>query len=381
MAMRVLVVSHTYISPINRKKWQVLASIFSKTNITVVFPQTWPTTIFNHIAESDLSKFALSNCKFVALKAFKTGNEVLYHFDSLPLLRLIKDFKPDIVHVEQGDNSLSYFQTILFSKMLRLKSKFVFFTWVNWQHRFSLKYRIFWTRIENFNLKKSDAAVVGNNAAQEILLKKGFEKPILVLPQLGIDTQTFQPAKKCNQTIKIGFAGRLVKEKGIFLLLDAFIALSNKYSNLKMSYLGSGPCLQELTSQIKNNNVSDKVEILQPVPHEQVANFMHSLDIFVLPSFDTCNWREQFGHVLIEAMACNVAVVGSDAGAIPEVLADAGLVFKQNDVLSLQNTMDLLINNKSQRLEIASRGYKRALKVYSLEAVAKQTYEFWKSIL
>lgn len=379
--MKVLVVSHTYISPINRKKWQILASLFSDIDITVVFPTIWPTTIFNHKAEPDLSAFNLVNCKFVALDTFKAGNEVLYSYRPVKLLNLIKKISPDIIHVEQGDSALSYFQAILFSKILKLRSKFIFFTWINWRHKFSLKYRIFWKFIENFNLKKSSAAITGNNAAKNILIEKGFKSEILTLPQLGVDTDLFSPNQKNTSIIKIGFAGRFVEEKGIFLLLQAFMALSKKYHNLKLSYLGTGPCLEKLNYEIKNNNLFDKVEVILPVPHEQVAKFMQNLDIFVLPSLDTPIWREQFGHVLIEAMACKIAVVGSDAGAIPDVLEGAGLVFGQNDVLALQNIIELLVKDENLRLNIANNGYKKVLQYYSSEAIAKQTYKLWKSIL
>jgi len=380
--MRVLIVSHTYISPINRRKWQVLASLFSEVNITVIFPLVWPTTIFNHKAEADLTQFNSVNCNFIALKVFKAGNEVLYSYHPAKLLNLIKKTRPDIIHVEQGDNALSYFQIILFSKILRLKSRFIFFTWVNWRHKFSLKYRIFWKRIEIFNLKKSDAAIAGNSTAKEILFEKGFTKPVITLPQLGVDTQIFQPAQKekCD-IIRIGFAGRLVEEKGIFLLLQAFTALSKKYPNLGLSYLGVGPCGQELDYQIKKNNLLDKIEVIMPVPHELVAKFMQSLDIFVLPSFDTPVWREQFGHVLIEAMACKVAVIGSDAGEISNVLSDAGLIFKQNDVLALRSVLELLVKDEMLRANIAKMGYEKTLRQYSCEAIAKQTHNFWNSIL
>lgn len=379
--MRVLVISHTYISPINRKKWQVLASLFSDINITVIFPSIWPTTIFNHKAEADLSEYNLPNCKFIILDIYKAGNEVLYSYKSSQLFKLIKKLNPDIIHVEQGDNALSYFQTIIFSKILRLKSKFVFFTWVNWHHKFSLKYRIFWKRIENFNLKKSDAAIAGNGQALDILAEKGFTKPVLVLPQLGVDTQIFKPATMTDpNSIKIGFVGRLVQEKGIFLLLQAFSILAADYTNLKLSFLGCGPCKEKLAQQINKFNLEDRVEIIAPVLHEQVAKFIQTLDIFVLPSIDIPEWHEQFGHVLIEAMACKVAVAGSNAGEIPNVLAGAGEVFKQNDVNALLHALKKLITDNIYRMELAEFGYKKVMRDYSCEAIAEKTHNFWTYI-
>lgn len=379
--MRVLVIGHTYIAPINRKKWQVLSHLFSDVHLRIIFPSIWPTTIFQHKAEPSLKKYNSNKCTFLSLNIFKAGNEVLYSYLPIKLFRIIKEFKPDIIHVEQGDNALSYFQAIIFSKILGIKPKFVFFTWVNWQHKFSVKYRIFWRWIENFNLKKSDAAIVGNADAKSILEKKNFTRPALVLPQLGVDLQIFKPAKKENlSSIKIGFVGRMVEEKGIFLLLQAFAQLSHKHNNLKLSYLGNGPCREQLLRQIINLGIENTVEIIEPVPHEQVAAFMQSLDIFVLPSFDLAGWREQFGHVLIEAMACKVAVVGSDAAEIPNIIAGIGQIFKQKDIVSLKNALEELIINDAYRDKLANFGYQKAIKFYSCAAIAEQTYNFWHSI-
>ncbi|KKQ32822.1 MAG: Glycosyl transferase, group 1 [candidate division TM6 bacterium GW2011_GWF2_37_49] len=380
--MRVLVISHTYIAPINRKKWQSLSFLFPEVDLRIIFPNYWPTTIFKHKAEDDLSAYNSDSCTFLSLDTFKAGNEVLYCYTPIKLFSIIKNFKPDIIHVEQGDNALSYFQAILFTKILGINSKFIFFTWVNWHHKFSLKYRFFWKWIEKFNLKKSDAAIVGNADALAILHGKKFFRPTIILPQLGVDLQIFRPVKKeCSSSIKIGFAGRLVEEKGIFLLLRAFAELSNKYKNLKLSYLGSGPSKTQLLQRIIDLNVKDNVEIIAPVPHEQVAIFMQSLDIFILPSFDLTQWREQFGHVLIEAMACKVAVVGSDAAEIPNIIACVGQIFKQKNYLSLRDAIEKLIIDESYRNNLAELGYQKVIKNYSCAAIAEQTYKFWSSVL
>ena len=68
--------------------------------------------------------------------------------------------------------------------------------------------------------------------------------------------------------------------------------------------------------------------LLPQIPSDQVAVEMRKLHALVLPSRTTPRWKEQFGRVLIEAMACGVPPVGSDSGEIPHVIDDAGLVFR-----------------------------------------------------
>lgn len=371
----------------------IFASLYPNIYIYVLFPKQWTATLFNHKVESGLSDFDLPNCKFISMKAFKIGNEVLYYYAPTQLFRLMKVLKPDLIHVEQGDNALSYLQCIFFSKLLRLRSKNIFFTWVNWRQNFSLKYKIFWSWIEKINLKNSHGALVGNVDAEKILRDKGFNNKICVLPQLGVDTTIFQPAskfdfvKKQNTGINseltktIGFIGRLVDEKGIFILLDAFEKLRRNYLNWRLVYLGNGPCSNEIAHRICTKKLEQQVFIQKTVPHDQVATFICDLDIMVLPSFDTDGWREQFGHVLIEAMACKVPIIGSDAGEIPNIISDVGLVFKQRDTQSLQDVLERLMSDESLRKELGSKGYNRVIERYTHQAIAEETYKFWVDVM
>lgn len=377
---RVLIVSHSYITPINQQKWKALAKEFPEVILLILSPQKWTSTLFKKIDAKNSNNKDFKNLKFITLKTFKTGNETLYGYYPIELFNLLKNFKPEIIQVEQGDNAFSYFQCIIFSKILRLRPKFIFFTWVNWKVKKSLKYKILWNWIEKLNLKNSSGALVGNSDAAKILSEKGFYKPTYVLPQLGVDTDIFYPSKKDSLCFSIGFVGRLVKEKGIFLLLDAFAEIHEKYPTWTLIYQGDGPCKEKLLSCILQKKLLSKIKIFPSVPHEQVAKVIQNLDIFVLPSFDTPEWREQFGHVLIEAMACKIPVIGSDAGEIPKIIKNSGLIFKQKDVSCLRDTLNKLIKNKKLRFYLGNKGFYQIKQHYSHQAIARKTYAFWKSI-
>ena len=105
------------------------------------------------------------------------------------------------------------------------------------------------------------------------------------------------------------------------------------------------------------------------------------LDVLVLPSRTLPNWKEQFGRVLIEAMACGICVVGSDSGEIPQVIADAGLVFPEGHAEALRQRLAQLQRNPNQRAALASRGRRRVLDTYTQAQVAALTYEVYKALL
>lgn len=382
--MKVLVISHTYISPINREKWKVLAQRHSDITLTVVFPTQWPSCLFLHdVAAENLTAQNSINCSFHALPARGTGNEVRYVYQIKQLLQLLKVCRADLIHVEQGATALSFAQAILLTKFLRLKTKFTFFTWINWYIKPTLGHLIFWRLVEKLNISHSAGAFAGNQEAAKILHEKGLSRPIEVLPQLGVDLNVFYPAEteEEKQIFHIGFVGRLVEEKGIFLLLQAFAYHAANNPTWRLIFAGKGPAYERLMQEIKKLGLDNRVSIIDSIPHHKIADLMRTLDILVLPSFDTPTWKEQFGHVLIEAMACKVAIIGSNAGEIPNVIQSAGLVFQQKNFIDLTQKLEQLMSNTQLRESLALAGFQRAQQCYTHEAIADATYSFWKKII
>jgi glycosyltransferase involved in cell wall biosynthesis len=113
------------------------------------------------------------------------------------------------------------------------------------------------------------------------------------------------------------------------------------------------------------------------------------MNTLVLPSETTyqfktltaVGWKEQFGHVLIEAMACRVPVIGSDSGEIPNVIGDAGLVFPEGDAEALRNCLQQFMERPELAQQLAQKGYERTMEKYTNQALAKQQLEFYQELL
>lgn len=131
----------------------------------------------------------------------------------------------------------------------------------------------------------------------------------------------------------IGYIGRFNPEKGLDDLVSAFFNLPIEATLL---LVGDGPEKERLNKIIglfKNNkkNEDKEVVILPAQEFTEIPKIFKVIDVFVLPSKTTNSWKEQYGRVLIEAMASGVSVVGSNSGAIPEVIGKAGLIFHEGD--------------------------------------------------
>jgi glycosyltransferase involved in cell wall biosynthesis len=99
---------------------------------------------------------------------------------------------------------------------------------------------------------------------------------------------------------------------------------------------------------------------------------MSAFDVFALPSRTVGNWKEQFGRVIAEAGAAGIAVIGSDSGAIPDVIGDAGIVFPEGDETAIADAIRTLLEQPALRAEYGANGRRRAEELFSWQPVAKQ---------
>jgi glycosyltransferase involved in cell wall biosynthesis len=134
----------------------------------------------------------------------------------------------------------------------------------------------------------------------------------------------------------VGYAGRLHPLKGIDVLLDAMARLP---ADFRLTVVGAGPEEGALRNQCTSLGLDDRVEWRQPVLRSRMPEVLSGMDVLVLPSRTGHYWKEQFGRVLVEAMACGVPVIGSDSGAIPAVIGEAGLVVPEGDIQGFRDAL------------------------------------------
>ena len=164
--------------------------------------------------------------------------------------------------------------------------------------------------------------------------------------------------------------GRLTPEKGIDVLLQAAAQLPGEW---RLRVIGSGPLKDTIPGRAAELGIGDRVTVEPWVPSTEVPNVIRHLDVVAVPSLTTPAWKEQFGRVLTDAMACGVPVVGSDSGEIPHVIGDGGLVTPEGDSTSLSAALARLQGDPQLRRELAARGRARVLAHFTHARIAEQT--------
>ena len=194
----------------------------------------------------------------------------------------------------------------------------------------------------------------------------------------GVDKSWQPPVKpaRTNTVFTIGTVGRLVEKKGIDTLIDAVAELLQHGHKICLKIAGSGPLELELKEQVAARGLTaDSVQFLGALPHDEVAGFISSLDVFVLPCKKDSNGdMDGIPVVLMEAMLCEVPVISTELSGIPELVVNdvSGLTVKPGDVAGLSQAISKLINTEDIRQRLVSGGVQRVKSEFMLnENVSK----------
>ncbi len=357
--MRVVMVSKALVVGAYQRKAEEIAKQ-PGIELTVVVPPHWD----EETRRVRLERAYTAGYELVVAPIALSGRFHLHFYPGLH--RLFARLRPQVVHADEEPYNLATMQMIGLGR--RQGARTLFFSWQNLYRRYPFPFSV----IERYNLARADYAVAGNADAAAVLRRKGFRRPIAVIPQFGVDPALFcrppgwDPPQ--GRPFTIGYVGRLVEQKGLLHLVRAVAGLAGEW---RLLLLGSGPLAAELRRLAAELGIGERVEIRPAVPSTAVAQHLLALDVLVLPSLSRPNWKEQFGRVLVEAMACEVPVVGSDSGEIPHVIGNAGLVYPEGDAGALRERLATLQADPAARRRLGQAGRERVLAQYTHERIAE----------
>ena len=384
---KVALISHSYIESAYRRKLVYLAK---SVNLKLITPSAYPTSYgwydldFEYNTGVNIQTYPI---KFLHLK----------HSPTRWFLRTIdlgfQEFQPHIIHVEMEAHGWITCQALMCRKIFAPQAKVVIFSWDNLElgeqgpKAHTLEY------LSRINRKFIDHIICGNIAGKDILLAKGVPADrISVIPQTGIDPDLFFPysceeknilRRQLGMTAEefvVGFVGQFVRHKGLLDLVEALGKLRATSSRrVVLALVGSGKLEQAIKLRCAELNL--KLIVLPPQKYHRVPEAMNVMDVLVLPSRSTVFWKEQFGRVLIEAMACRIPVIGSNSGDIPNVIGNAGLIFREGDCLHLCESLRLCCNNEEFRFALGTTGLERVLNNFTNLKIAEQTLLVYERVI
>lgn len=365
--MHVVMVSKALVAGAYQRKAEAIAA--HGVELTVLVPPAWRDRRGAQAAVPEYTQ----GYTFRTLPIRFNGNFHLYHYPMLAeeLARL----RPDLLHMDEEPYNLATYLGL--SAVQRQGIPALFFTWQNLYRRYPPPFAWF----ERANYQLARYALAGSHEAANVLRRKGYRGPLAVLPQFGVDPDLFHPApdrRNLDGPLRIGYAGGLLPEKGVDLLLRACAGLDGAW---RLHIVGEGSERNALLQLAHQLGLADRVQIGPRIRSSDMPAYYQGLDVLVLPSRTRPNWKEQFGRVLIEAMACEVAVIGSTTGEISHVIGNAGLLFPEGDEEALRAQLQRLLNDPARRCALAARGRQRVLNEFTMDSIAASTVAVYQEIL
>jgi L-malate glycosyltransferase len=296
------------------------------------------------------------------------------------LLREMKQFRPEVIHIFNEAKSDIVFQALLYRNWFHRRAKVLFFGFENIiQPPTSVMGRWKWKYI----CKYIDGGAYANSEGMNKLFELGLPKSNVHLTYWGIPLTQFRPQRNeefrkklgVNDKFLVGYVGRITQDKGIWTILHAM-----KYvpQNVECLIVGDGPWSKIFQEKRSAYNLEDRIHWIKRVDDFDVPLYLNAMDAFVLASEETEHWKEQFGRVLAEAMACGLPVIATDSGAIPEVVGDAGMIFHEKDPAALASAILDLYEHPQTRQNFADKGIKRSNELFSCDAFASRLINIYK---
>lgn len=373
MSHRLLVFSHAAVLGVNRALFWKISEV-SNTQVRLIVPQSWKGDL---IADLQFhSEPEDRRIEVVPLPVAFSGKGSFF-FYSQSLKKHISDFRPDHVFVYEEPWSFSVLQAFWAARGYSRS----FFTNQNLKKKLPLPFEL----LQRWIFSNADHGYTVSDETADVLRWKGDQGEIRLLP-FSYDPTLFYPRSDAERTQRreslglgrddfiISYFGRMQPEKGIDDLVEAIFKAEGEPDLKRARFLivGNGRLL-ESTRQKLSPLIPHRVTVLPAVPHHQVPEVLSAVDILSLPSRTTKTWKEQFGRILIEAMACGAATVGSDSGEIPHLIrkTKGGLVFHEGDPNDLLKQWVTLARDPALLLEKKTLGQRYVSSNFTHDAVAR----------
>ena len=374
--LRVLMLSKACIVGIYQRKLEAIARL--GVELLTLVPPSWK----DERGETKLERVYTEGYQLQVIPITFNGNFHLHYYPTLG--EWISRFRPHIVHIDEEPYNLASWQALYHAR--RNGAKSLFFSWQNIKRSYPPPFS--WG--ERWVLNNVDYALAGTDSAEQVWREKGYQGQMTVVPQFGTDPSLFTPKEdsvgkglrpfRSDDTppsFTIGYVGRLVEEKGIHLLLQAAAQLQGDWH---LRLVGSGPYKSELVALADRLNIANRIDWIEWVASTDMPAQYHLLDVLIIPSLTRPNWKEQFGRVITEAMSSGVPVIGSNSGAIPDIIGEAGLIVPEGSVEALRDALDGLRCNSEWRVRYANAGHAHVLAHFTHEQVASDTVRAYHKI-
>jgi len=368
--MRVLRIAHSSLTPALRQRERALVRCYPDVDLEVLTSERW------REAEVEVKATPDDFFRVRTARTYLSKHIQLFAYDPRPIIKALREHRPHLIDLSHEPYSVACAETLTLCNWFAPQAPVVMHTNQNILHNYPPPFNWF----EQRTFKRIAAAYACSEGVREVLVAKGFDKPAPIIPY-GVNTEAFHPraaGEDPDRELTIGFVGRMLPGKGLNVLADALAKL--RAEPWRVLLVGDGSECEDFKRRLAAHGLLDRAQFTGAISYDLVTDYFQQMDVMVLPTQTTKRIREQFGRVLVEAMASGVPVIGSTCGAIPDVIRDAGLVFTEGDADALAGALRRTLLDEGLRERMTQAGLAR-VKQYSWERIAEKTYELYQQVM
>lgn len=366
---RVLLISHSSMVPNEGQQRAQRLGELEGIKLSVLVPDKWNEYGQWRAAQSPLNPSYRFHIGRVRWPWMGPAQWYLHHYPTLK--STLREIKPDIIDIWEEPWGLVSAHTCWLRNRLLPSAKILSETEANINRTHPFPFRGF----RNYSMRNAQYFVARQKEGVEVLRTRGYGGPVEVIGN-AVDDEIFRPMDRaaCKQSIGVsgfvaGYVGRMVEDKGLMDIVDA---LATAPQSVNFIFVGSGPFQTTLERRVAELALSERVRFIPPRAMKELPGIMNALDVLLLVSRTTATWKEQFGRVIIEAHACGTPVIGSDSGAIPEVIDQGGIVIGERQPLAIAAAMQRLVEDPSLGPKLGEEGRRQVKERYTWKRVAER---------
>ncbi len=234
-------------------------------------------------------------------------------------------------------------------------------------------------------LRGADKIIAVSAASKTDIAEYGIDPEKIVVIHNGVDTEFYKPSTPSFQDeYKNGFdnllifVGRIIQQKGLTNLIDAFPRVLKEHPKTGLLIVGKGKLKKQLREKVKKMDLEKNIIFPGFIPEDKMPELYSSADIFVLPSL----W-EVLPIALLEALASGAPLLASNAGGNPEIveMGSNGHIFEKGNVDMLVEKLNMMLSDKEGRMQMGKRSRQCALEKFDWEIIKDKTLSFYKGAM
>lgn len=366
VALRAVILSHLAADPSHRSRYHALASLGCQ--IWLAVPHRWHPV---HRTEPFVNQ-SRDDGRLHVVPVHVRGSlpgDVPARWNTRTIARLLRDVRPDIVQIEEEPRTQVAAVTTVLARRLGLAT--VILTGTTPAQRGSIMQR----RYARQSLTGASGVIAVNGVVAD-RVRGTTPAPTALIPAEGA-TPPLAVSAATSEAFVIGFAGRLVPERGLDVLFQACVQVHGSW---QLTVVGSGPEQEALERLAERLGIAARINWAGGRPRSEWGDIWPTLDCLALPSRTTSEWYDPGGIHLLEAMAFGVPVVASDSGVLREIVGSGGVIIPQEDSGALSTILRDLQHDPDRRHTLSEAARRRVLQDFTSDALARKTRAFWQRV-